>query len=192
MLLIPLLVSISSISAYSRCDPNVHPYSQSLAKKQPVTAEIRSAKSFTSSLQVSGTIRVVDGCNFELVNFIFVPGANAYWFGGNGTDSNAYRLSKSIVVPSVANSPAQSFSFIQDAGSAVSYTDFTQFRLFDPATNDLLATADLAVDKANPGSGNGPNAPPSNKPKTSASESNQSLLYTRIFLALIAVLVVTL
>jgi hypothetical protein len=51
-----------------------------------------------------------------------------------------------LVEATVTTSTSQitrDFTFIMNAGSATSYVDFNQFRLYDPITKVVIGTADL-------------------------------------------------
>ena len=57
-----------------------------------------------------------------------------------------------------------------NAGSAVSYVDFNQFRLYDPITRVVIGTADL------PGNGFKPTVTATDDKKTTASTSTPSIV----------------
>lgn len=64
------------------------------------------------------------------------------WYGGKSeTDSQAVKLTDDVV--NTATTTEGTFTFIQTAGNWVDYNDFTQFNLFDPNTNTVIATAQL-------------------------------------------------
>lgn len=64
-------------------------------------------------------------------------------YGGNGTSPDGVVLS-TTGISFFANTPVnQTLTFTSTAGATVSYTDFTQFRLYDPNSMTLYATADI-------------------------------------------------
>jgi hypothetical protein len=110
----------------------------------------------TVAVQVKGTIRVIDGCSFQVSDLTLLGPKSSVWYGGNGTAVDGIRLSEATIPESQAGYN-ETFTFIQTAGSWVAYEDFTQFRLFDVATLSLLATADLPSRSTNTSSTTLPN-----------------------------------
>jgi hypothetical protein len=76
------------------------------------------------------------------------------WYGGNGNDPNGVTLSDTPVNPS-AGGGTQSFSFRTTVGAAVSFKDFTEFRLFDEQSKILIAKAQVPANLQS-GSGSEP------------------------------------
>jgi hypothetical protein len=66
------------------------------------------------------------------------------WYGGKSeADPQAVKLTDDVV--DAASTIEGTYTFIQTAGNWVDYNDFTQFNLFDPVSNTVIATAQLAA-----------------------------------------------
>ena len=183
------LLSASSVAAYSFCVASNDIYANNSAAKNIPLVRDASLAVIANGVQTpivisSGTVSVVDGCSFRIDNLVFQGSANGAFYGGLPANPsyNAVRLSETVI-PS-----GKSFSgvipFITTPGSWVSYGDFVQFRLFDPLTNTLLATATLpTTSKApvtgpvdiNSGSGGGVVVPPPGTTPTITSASGTSV-----------------
>jgi hypothetical protein len=129
---------------YRLCNKDNYPFSgQSVVIPLiPSAAQTIVVNGVSVPVSVQGQIRIIDGCSFEVINFTLLGSYSGVWFGGNGTESDGYRLSTAPVISS-QGSLNTTYQFITDAGSWVSYYDFTQFRLFEVNSLTLLATADL-------------------------------------------------
>jgi hypothetical protein len=156
MQILPTLVLITSALSYRRCDRERYPFAgQNVTVPIMTTAtQVIQVNNVSVPVTVGGSIRVVDGCTFEVLNFTLSGSFTGAWFGGNGTDVNGYRLSSRPVASSQAPSTTR-YEFIMNAGSWVSYFDFTQFRLFEVNSNAVIATADLPA-RPTTGSNNSP------------------------------------
>lgn len=137
-------LSMSSTTAYSLCDATNYPYSGAAAGSLEYPL-VMALDDKTSPVKATGKIQIVDGCTFAVKDFVY-NGGPSVWFGGNGTDTNGIRLSDTVVQPS-ANPSSATYPFRTAAGSAVSYNDFSQFRLFDEKSLTLVATANIGAAK---------------------------------------------
>ncbi|KAJ3287855.1 hypothetical protein HDU76_007766 [Blyttiomyces sp. JEL0837] len=109
----------------------------------------------------SGTVVIVDGCNFKVQNFNFQGALESKWYGGvvgynstGGIVSNQYAAKVVYLdVPASGGADSGLFTLIQPAGSqSYSFFSFNQLRLFDVAEQQVVCTADLPYQN--------PNAPP--------------------------------
>ena len=70
--------------------------------------------------------------------------AQASLFGGNGSIPVGYRLTRNVLTNTTV--PVNhTFTFIQEAGSWVSYDDFDQMRFFDESRQFLFAVANFPI-----------------------------------------------
>ena len=82
---------------------------------------------------------------FRVNGITFTGVTNATWYGSPSTnllDNAAIRL-VSLTFNSTATPRDSVLTFITSAGNYVSYTDFVQFRLFDPISQIVIGVADL-------------------------------------------------
>ena len=140
---IAALSMTKTTTAYSLCDAKNYPYSSAAGSLEYPLVMALDDK--TSPVKATGKVQIVDGCTFAVKDFVY-NGGPAVWFGGNGSDTNGIRLSDTVVQPSATPSSA-TYQFRTAAGSAVSYNDFSQFRLFDEKSLTLVATADIGAAK---------------------------------------------
>ena len=140
------LLLATLVSSYSLCSRTDYQY-----KNQTTTSTFTNSatrqfqlQGQTINVQVSGTVEVVDGCSFKITNLVLSGGNyTASIFGGIiGSGQTAVRLTDGTITSS-DKPQTQTFEFIQAAGSAVSYADFNQFRLFVIDAQAMIATADL-------------------------------------------------
>ena len=189
-LVLALATSAALVQGYSLCNPSEYPYAG-----KNVSAPLVMALDSTSPYRASGSIRVVDGCTFEVVGFNYANGGTSGWYGGFAGDANGVTLSDTKFGTTSA-ATTQQFKFRTSAGSAVSYLDFNQFRLYDETNKILVATADIPAEfnppktgptpgSTPPGGSTTPSTPtspsaaaakPSASPKSSASTASVSLL----------------
>jgi hypothetical protein len=155
---------LTAVAAYRLCSETDYPY-----KGENVTVSLVQDASIgilvngkMEQLSVSGSIEVVNGCSFKLVDFQIVPtSVQPSVFGAIRTNPNgAIRLADGTA----QIGPPQTFEFVKTPGSWVSYYDFDQFRLFDTVSQTLIATANLPKTMAggsstSPASANNPSAP---------------------------------
>jgi hypothetical protein len=147
MLKFVTLLAASSLG-YSICEPAIYPYSSeqiAIPLTQTVTKSIKSGNMTINIPSLTGIIQVVDGCSFSVSNLTLgeYPDLRFEWYGGfmdNAID--AISLSETPVLTGNGTT-TQNFTFKRAAGSAVSFLDFNQFRLFETTTKSVLATADL-------------------------------------------------
>ena len=153
-----VLLLILNVFGYRKCNANIYPYQGRSVSVPLVPSATRSinVNNVTVAVQVKGTIRVLDGCTFEVSDLTLLGPKSSVWYGGNGTALDGVRLSEETISESQAGLN-QTFTFIQTVGSWVAFEDFTQFRLFDVATLSLLATADLPSRSTNTSSTAQPN-----------------------------------
>jgi hypothetical protein len=140
----------ASCLGYSICNPTVYPYSSEEIKislVQTVTRTIRLGNLTITIAPISGSIQIEDGCTFTVNNLTLAsyPQLNFQWYGGFKQNAiDAVSLSETaIVTGNGTTDTSQTFTFKRAAGSAVSFLDFDQFRLFETRSKSLLATADL-------------------------------------------------
>ncbi len=166
------------VSAYSLCDVSIYPYKQQQVSinVQPSATRSITVNNKSIPVQVSGKIRVVDGCTFQSDLTLTGPATPVYWYGGNLTDKNtAYRLT-SLAQPVLSGNIT--FKFTDRAGESVSYTDFNEFRLFVVDSNEMIATASLPAPDAGFKAANSPSGP-------SAKKNSAALLVNTALLCLI-------
>ena len=139
-----LLITLAQ--AYSICSKTEYQY-----KGQNVSSPVQysatrqfNLKGQTINVQISGTFEVVDGCAFKVTNLVLGGGNYTVGIYGGiiGSTATAVRLTEATL-DSGAGPINRQFDFISAAGSAVSYSDFNQFRVFVPEAQALIGTADL-------------------------------------------------
>ncbi|KAJ3268669.1 hypothetical protein HDV01_002399 [Terramyces sp. JEL0728] len=144
--MLSIIPFISAAAGYSLCDKANYPYAgQSVTVTLVPTISEISLNDQSIFTQVSGSITIVDGCNFKLSDdFTMNPLLSCIWAGGkiNGpkSGSDGITLSKAAVTSASAG---KVFPFVSTSGNFVSYKDFTQFRLFSQASGVVIATADI-------------------------------------------------
>jgi hypothetical protein len=133
MFSVAVLASVLSVvSAYSKCSPG--------DVKGPITIPITKVLGPTHPIQISGSIEIIDGCNFKVTGFSLTNANSARWYGANGTAFAGATLSETSVTSST---PAeQTFVFRSVAGAEVSFRDFDQFRLMQD-DQLVIATANV-------------------------------------------------
>ena len=70
----------------------------------------------------------------------------AVWYGAFSDDrlgSSSVSLTENVAVPISPNRTNLSYTFVTEAGRAVSYNDFNEFRLFTATNKMLLAKASI-------------------------------------------------
>ncbi|KAJ1549099.1 hypothetical protein HK405_009783 [Cladochytrium tenue] len=110
--------------------------SQSLNSQNPITC--------------SGTVVIVDGCTFKVVDFVFINALETYWYAGIvGLSSNGSVSVNQEGVHFVTNPVSASasgnvtFNLITEADIAYSFFSINELRLFDYTEQELLCTAEL-------------------------------------------------
>ncbi|KAI8915741.1 hypothetical protein EDD86DRAFT_243723 [Gorgonomyces haynaldii] len=129
---------IGSAVAYSLCDTNNYPF----ANNKTVVQWVRGP---TSTLTVNTTttaVTVTGSVGFQLLNTSFTGPTSAFVYGGIKGSNVGIKLSRTSIR---GNLTTVTLGFVTDAGAWVSYSDFNQFRLYDEATQILIATADLPL-----------------------------------------------
>ncbi|KAJ3121007.1 hypothetical protein HK098_004070 [Nowakowskiella sp. JEL0407] len=133
---------ITYASAYSICNKTNYIYKPDYVV--PIK-QVYNIQGFT----VSGNFVIGDGCTFKVTNFSMTgaPGGNkVYVYGSNGT-ADGYDLSfPSAEVENGVTNKDYTFTFSNQAGSEVSYTDFNQFNLFQTTGDLLLATGAIPIE----------------------------------------------
>lgn len=172
---------LTAVAAYRLCSETDYPY-----KGENVTVSLVQDASIgilvngkMEQLSVSGSIEVVNGCSFKLVDFQILPtSVQPSVFGAIRSNPNgAIRLADGTA----RIGPPQTFEFVKTPGSWVSYYDFDQFRLFDTVSQTLIATANLpktmAGGSTSPAPANNPPAPvqPSNSGNQDKKENENNL-----------------
>ncbi|KAJ3188943.1 hypothetical protein HDU85_004659 [Gaertneriomyces sp. JEL0708] len=94
-------------------------------------------------LQISGTVEILDGCNFIVRNFTYFPqyDARVDWFGRWGDDTNAIRVSEPVGVSYLQDSPVTKLT---GDGAGASFNDFDTLVLFSNERRFVLGTATFA------------------------------------------------
>ncbi|KNC97373.1 uncharacterized protein SPPG_07300 [Spizellomyces punctatus DAOM BR117] len=122
--------------------------------------------------QISGTAEILDGCNFIVRNFTFLPGyAGSVWLGRRPGDQMAKGVAENVVASN--NLDSQKFTLRSVPGSEISFDEFDTLVLFSTIDNFEMATAQfpgLAAPNAT-STGSSPSATEaaSGKSKSSAS-----------------------
>ncbi|KAJ3317497.1 hypothetical protein HDV06_001526 [Boothiomyces sp. JEL0866] len=149
------------IAAYSLCDKSNYPYAgQTITVQIVPTISAIPLNNQSILTGVSGSITIVDGCDFQLnADFTMNADLSCIWVGGkiNGPKdgSDGVTLSK---FPVTSSSGGKVFPFISTAGNFVSFKDFNQFRLFNQASLAVIATADITFGSSVRVLGSAPNA----------------------------------
>ena len=112
-----------------------------------------------SVIKVSGSIFIIDGCNFGVRDFVFINGDESYWYGGYKGSSDGFTLSQQYIYAS-ANPSTQRFPLVQTAGAQTNFNGFNEFRLFSKNLNLVVATADMSAIGAAPATAERKNASP--------------------------------
>ncbi|KAJ3091652.1 hypothetical protein HK102_013906 [Quaeritorhiza haematococci] len=126
---------------------------------------------------VSGSIRIVDSCSFQLVNFNIAnapESANIKWYGASSgnTSAVAFPLSQTVVSDRASNLTFQLAQTPQGTLlDGISFSDFSQFRLFSEQAQWLIATADLPAPSRTTSATATASATPSAAATTSASRT---------------------
>ncbi|KAI9011063.1 hypothetical protein BC832DRAFT_549583 [Gaertneriomyces semiglobifer] len=91
-------------------------------------------------LQISGTVEILDGCNFVVRNFTYFPqyDARVDWFGRWGNNDNAIRVSEPVGASYLQDSP---ITKLTGDGTGASFHDFDTLVLFSNERRFVLATA---------------------------------------------------
>jgi hypothetical protein len=130
-----------SSAAYELCDKIKYPYA---GRNVSVAITASATKSITVDganvpVTIGGTITVVDGCTFQLSDFVLSGPKSVQWFGASSnTDPAAVRLTNDDVP---ATTKGGVFTFITSAGNWVSYNDFTQINVYDAASKSVVGHA---------------------------------------------------
>ncbi|KAI8915740.1 hypothetical protein EDD86DRAFT_243722 [Gorgonomyces haynaldii] len=133
---------LQTISAYGLCDKNNVPPGVG----QAFTIGATATKNVLIDGQlvpvtVSGTITPVDGCTFRATNVQITGVSSAYFYGGNSSSTDAVTLSKT---PIRSDTPfTGDVTFVSTPGDWVSYKDFNEFRLYDPASKAFIGVVKL-------------------------------------------------
>lgn len=179
MLLITLL-GASLCAAYSICDTAIYPYKDknvTVSLVPSATRAVSGANNATIPVVVSGSVRVVDGCNFQAVGLVITGPATAQFYGSLGS-ALAVVVTPTVIVAS-PNPQSLSMEFVKTPGASVSWTDFDTISLYDPVTRSLLASAKMPLPAAS--------APAPNATKLpSSSETSSAVVSTAMFSSVIA------
>ncbi|KAJ3271369.1 hypothetical protein HDV01_006874 [Terramyces sp. JEL0728] len=155
-------ISLASLAAgYSLCDKANYPYSgQSVTIRLVPTANAIQFNNQSVQTGVSGSITIVDGCDFQLSSdFTLNSVLTCTWFGGNinGPKDGLDGITLSNA-PVTSASGGTAYQLISTPGNFVSFKDFTQFRLFHQPSQTLIATGDITVGTSTRVIGSAPNA----------------------------------
>ncbi|KAJ3314709.1 hypothetical protein HDV04_005715 [Boothiomyces sp. JEL0838] len=138
----------SSVAAYSLCNPTNYPYAGLSVTNIPILSTVTQSLTVGGKsvpVTVSGSISVVDGCNFATKDLAFSGPASIEFVGRLASDTTgdgAVLLSTAQV--SASSSPSsQTYTFVSTAGNWVSYNDFDIIELFDPVSKAVIGTATL-------------------------------------------------
>ncbi|KAJ3017782.1 UNVERIFIED_CONTAM: hypothetical protein HDU68_011487 [Siphonaria sp. JEL0065] len=106
-------------------------------------------------LVCSGTIVVLNDCQFMVKGFTFTDPNTTAWFAGYANDPNTgvRFASENVAVSKGGDSPI--FNLVAVVGAAYAWTSIDQLRLFDTINQQLIAIANLDVSGVSHSSGSG-------------------------------------
>lgn len=95
-----------------------------------------------ATFTIRGTAEIVDGCNFIIRNYTFLPGmAGAMWVGRRGNDT-VNTVGVNLLAVQSNNLDSQKIPLRQDAGApAVSWYDFDTLVLYSDTAKFEMASA---------------------------------------------------
>ncbi|KAJ3025395.1 UNVERIFIED_CONTAM: hypothetical protein HDU68_007199 [Siphonaria sp. JEL0065] len=105
-------------------------------------------------LVCSGTIVVLNDCQFMVKDFTFTDPNTTAWFAGYANDPNTgvRFAAENVGVSKGGDSPI--YNLVAVVGAAYAWTSIDQLRLFDTANQQLIAIANLDVSGSPHSSGN--------------------------------------
>eukprot|EP00842_Homolaphlyctis_polyrhiza_P002454 jgi/Hompol1/3209/HPOL_001590-RA len=133
---------VSAVAAYSQCNTANYPYAGRNVSF-PITKVIGAGVA-GQPVSVTGTITITNGCGFSVSGFSFTGAPSASWFGGVGGSALGVRLTTDkFPAATILPNQTYTYTFISTVGNWISYTDFTQFRLFDEDHQLLIAIGNI-------------------------------------------------
>jgi len=147
------LVTVSSVNALI-CDPARYPWA-GMANAQPsfTITQPTPLQSYTKGLQgtllITGSIKVIDGCTFEMVNIgvqAAVQAAQLQWLGSlTATAAVAVTVSDQTFYSADGQFPDRGlFTLTSASGRQVSWYDVTVMKLFSQEEQNSYATVTLS------------------------------------------------
>ncbi|KAJ1569775.1 hypothetical protein HK096_001821 [Nowakowskiella sp. JEL0078] len=148
---IAVLAFVSQSSALL-CDDARYPWpgqQPTFAINQPATLQSYS-KFLQGTLKITGSIKILNGCNFQMVNIGVEQAPQAaqlVWYGAKSdTDTVASVISDqtffyNATIGTIAEGPY--FTLVKESGREISYYDFAILKLFSKLENNAYASATL-------------------------------------------------